>query len=170
MTERIEPSLEQYSLRNAYQWLAMLTMAMDHVGYLCDISELRYFGRLAMPLYAMLFVMTMRSGHVHPGRLFGLAMASQLPAMYVVDIEKLNIIFGFFIFGWTVHAFEKRRWSDFAAGGLMMLIPVSYGWYLYLTMFIFYAFATPICSGWPLQLQPRPIPSCSIFTPGNWWR
>ena len=138
MTEWIESSSGKYTLRNAYQWLAMATMAMDHVGYLNEIPVLRYFGRLAMPLYAILFVMTLRSGHLHLGRLFWLAAASQLPAMYVVDVDKLNIIFGFWIFGWTVHAFEKRNRLNVAAGLLMMLLPVSYDWYLYATMFIFY--------------------------------
>jgi len=138
LIEQVESLSEKYTLRNAYQWLAMITMVMDHAGHLYEIPALRYFGRLAMPLYAILFVMTLRSGHLHLERLFWLAAVSQLPAMYVVDLEKLNIIFGFWIFGWTVHAFEKRNWSDAAAGLLMMLIPVSYGWYLYLTMFIFY--------------------------------
>jgi hypothetical protein len=138
LTEWIESPSEKYTLRNAYQWLAMATMTMDHVGYLYDIPALRYFGRLAMPLYAILFVMTVRSGHVHLGQLFWLAAASQLQAMYVVDLDKLNIIFGFWIFGWTVQAFERRNWLDVAAGLMMMLIPVSYDWYLYATMFIFY--------------------------------
>lgn len=138
MTEWIESASGKYTLRNAYQWLAMATMAMDHAGHLYEIPALRYFGRLAMPLYAILFVMTLRSGHLHLGRLFWLAAASQLPAMYVVDLEKLNIIFGFWIFGWTVHALEKRNWLDVAAGMLMMLLPVAYDWYLYATLFIFY--------------------------------
>lgn len=138
MTEWIESPSDKHTLRNAYQWLAMATMAMDHIGYLSDIPALRYVGRLAMPLYAILFVMTLRSGHLHLGRLFWLAAASQLPAMYIVDLDKLNIIFGFWIFGWTVHAFEKRNGFDFAAGLLMMLLPVAYDWYLYAALFIFY--------------------------------
>jgi len=137
VTEQIQPLSEKYTLRNAYQWAAMITMTLDHIGYIYDIQEFRYIGRLAMPFYALLFAMTIRSGHLHLGRLFWLAAASQLPAMYAVHLEKLNIIFGFWIFGWTVNAYKKHIWSDFAAGLLMMLIPVSYGWYLYATMLIF---------------------------------
>jgi len=147
LTEWIESVSEKYTLRNAYQWMAMGTMAMDHVGYLYDISCFRYFGRMAMPLYAILFVMTVRSGHLNLPRLFWLAAASQLPAMYVVDIDKMNIIFGFWIFGWTVLAFEKRNWFDFAAGLLMMLLPVSYDWYLYATMFILYCLRNTYAQG-----------------------
>lgn len=145
--QRIEVSSEKYTLRNAYQWLAMATMAMDHAGYLYDISPLRYFGRLAMPLYAILFVMTLRSGRLHLGQLFGLAAASQLPAMYAMNLDKLNIIFGFWIFGWTIRAYEKRNWFDVAAGLLMMLLPVSYDWYLYATLLVFYCMRNPCAQG-----------------------
>ena len=37
-------------LRNAWQWLAMVTMLLDHLGYLYyELVAFRYIGRLAMP-------------------------------------------------------------------------------------------------------------------------
>lgn len=138
MTEPIEPHVEQCTLRNAYQWLAMLTMVMDHVGYLYDLSSLRYLGRLAMPLYATLFAMTLRSGNINFRRLLFIALASQLPCLYIFKVAKLNIIFGFAIFAWTVEGIEKKRCLQAFFGLLMMLIPVSYSWYLYAALFIFW--------------------------------
>jgi len=143
----MELSAEKYTLRNAYQWLAMITMILDHAGYLYELPALRYAGRLAMPLYAILFVMTVQSGHVNLKRLLGLALAAQLPGMYVMDIPKLNIIFGFCFFAWTVEGIESRRYLKAVAGVLLMLIPVSYGWYLYVTLWIFWGLRNPIVQG-----------------------
>lgn len=126
MDKRKESSTESYSLRNAYQWLAIITMVLDHVGLLYELPDLRYFGRLAMPLYAILFVMTVRGGRVNFKRLFVLALASQLPVMYLFNVSKLNIIFGFCIFAWTAEAFDKRNNLQ-ATAGMMMMIPISYG-------------------------------------------
>lgn len=173
MIETVSQPPEKYTLRNAYQWLAMITMVMDHVGYMYSISELRYFGRLAMPMYAILFVMTVRSGHVNLKRLLFLALASQLPMMYLFEVLKLNIIFGFWIFAWTVNGIEKQKPLQAFSGVMMMLIPVSYGWYLYVTLYIFWgirhtllrnlAFAavTGIYT-WLLYIHPRQLLAAGV--------
>lgn len=125
-------------LRNAYQWLAVLTMLLDHAGYLYGIEALRWIGRLSMPAYALLFAETMRTGHVRLNRLLMLAVISQPPVMYIFEDPKLNIIFGFAIFAFAVSAAEQRRWLAAAAGAAMMFIPVAYGWYLYASLAVFY--------------------------------
>lgn len=138
---------ESPGLRNAWQWLAMITMILDHIGYFYNISPLRYIGRLGMPLYAILFVITLQKGQLNLKRVLLLALLSQVQYMYIFQdffelhsfrIPQLNIIFGFAIFAWTVEGFRKRHWFTMIVGLLLMWIPVSYGWYLYATLATFY--------------------------------
>jgi hypothetical protein len=130
-------------LRNAYQWIAIVTMVLDHVGYLYGISALRYIGRFAMPIYVILFVTTMKAGRVNLKRLLVLAVLSQPPILYIFEDPKLNIIFGFAVFAYIAQAIEKRRWLAVAAGAVMMCIPIAYGWYLYVTLAVFYWLPNP---------------------------
>ncbi len=131
-------------LRSGWQWVAMVTMLADHVGFMYyQYNFLRYAGRLAMPLYAMLFVMTIRSGHVRPWRLLLLAAVSQVPYLLIfypgsLRGADLNIIFGFLIFYWLTAAIEKRHWLGIVLVTASMCIPISYGWYLYTSMAAFY--------------------------------
>lgn len=141
----LRPETTQHTLvdlpgvRNAWQWLAMLTMTLDHIGYLYPVVDyFRYAGRLGMPLYAILFVVTIQKHQIHLKRILLLAMISQIPYQYIFQLAQLNIIFGFSIFAWTAIGVEERNWFKIVTGALMMLIPVSYGWYLYLTLGIFY--------------------------------
>ncbi len=125
-------------MRNAYQWIAIVTMVLDHLGYMYDISWLRYVGRISMPIYTILFVVTMKTGQVNLKRLLILALLSQPPIIYIFEDSKLNIIFGFAIFAFTAAAIEKCRWFAILAGLAMMCIPIAYGWYLYATLAAFY--------------------------------
>ncbi len=126
-------------VRNAWQWLAMLTMTLDHIGFLYPAVEfLRYPGRLGMPLYAILFVVTIQKHQIHLRRILILAFISQIPYQYIFQLPHLNIIFGFAIFAWTAEAIRQHNRLKAVVGLLMMLIPVSYGWYLYGTLAIFY--------------------------------
>ena len=141
------PLADSGGLRNAWQWLAIVTMVLDHIGYLYEIPSLRCIGRLGMPLYAILFVVTIQKHQVHLGRILLLALLSQVPYMYIFQhsfylydfrLPQLNIIFGFAIFAWTTEAVRRQNRLKIIAGFLMMCIPVSYGWYLYFTLATFY--------------------------------
>lgn len=142
-----DPLNEPGKLRNAWQWLAMITMTLDHIGYLYYLPALRYPGRLGMPLYALLFVITVRKHQVHFGRILLLAILSQVQYMYIFQqsvylfddfrVPQLNIIFGFAIFAWTAMGVRDRNWPKAVSGFLMMWLPVSYGWYLYATLATF---------------------------------
>lgn len=112
----------------------MVTMLLDHIGYLYDISALRYAGRLAMPLYSILFVVTIQKNQITLRRILLLGLLAQVPYLYIFQLPHLNIIFGFAIFAWTVDAIKQRHWAKIVVGFLMMWIPVSYGWYLYFTL------------------------------------
>lgn len=131
-------SCEDSAVRNAYQWIAIVTMLIDHIGYLYEQPLFRAIGRLSMPLYCILFVMTIRKEQIHAHRLLILAILSQIPYMLYFDCFNLNIIAGFYIFYLMILAAKKRSflWIPIVFG--IMLIPVSYGWYLYLTLFVFY--------------------------------
>jgi len=134
-------------VRNAWQWLAMLTMTLDHIGYMYSHLEfLRFPGRLGMPLYAILFVITLQKHQVHLWRIVILAILSQVQYMYIFQqyfyvygyqLPQLNIIFGFAIFAWFAAGVDERNRLKIVSGVLMMWIPVSYGWYLYFTLGIF---------------------------------
>lgn len=141
------PAVMAPGLRNAWQWLAMVTMLLDHIGYLYYLEPLRYVGRLAMPLYTILFVITIQANQIHLKRLLLLGLVSQIPFMYIFQtftylsffpVPQLNIIFGFAIFAWTAEGVQKRNWLTIITGLLMMWIPISYGWYLYATLGLFY--------------------------------
>ena len=126
-------------LRSAWQWLAMLTMLLDHLGFLYyDLIAFRYIGRLGMPLYAMLFVMSIQSGRVNHKRLLILALISQVPYLLIFEELNLNIIVGFYIFYWLTAAVKHRSWLGMAAAFAAMWIPVSYSWYLYASLAAFY--------------------------------
>jgi hypothetical protein len=142
-----DPLTEKPGLRNAWQWLAMLTMTLDHIGYLYYIPALRWPGRLGMPLYAILFVITIRKHQVHFVRILVLAALSQVQYMYIFQqgfyvgdfqLPQLNIIFGFAIFAWMADGVNRRQWWKIVSGFLMMWVPMSYGWYLYATLATFY--------------------------------
>ncbi len=141
------PAVMDPGLRNAWQWLAIITMLLDHIWYLYNIEPLRYVGRLGMPLYAILFVITLQKNQLHLKRVLLLGLLSQVQYMYMFQqsfdvysfrLPQLNIIFGFAIFAWTAEGVHQRHWLKIVTGFLMMCIPVSYGWYLYATLAIFY--------------------------------
>ncbi|MBW8015607.1 MAG: hypothetical protein FVQ82_05435 [Planctomycetes bacterium] len=126
-------------LRSAWQWLAMVTMLLDHLGFLySDLLAFRYIGRLAMPLYAMLFIMSIQSGRVSHKRVLILALISQIPYLLLFGELKFNIIFCFYIFYWMTVAVKRRSWLGMVAVFAAMWIPSSYGWYLYASLAAFY--------------------------------
>ena len=126
-------------LRNAWQWLAMITMLLDHLGFLYPaLDAFRYIGRLGMPLYAMLFIMSIQSGRINHKRLLIIAMISQIPYLLLFQVKDFNIIFGFFVFYWMTVAVKHRSWLGIVVVFAAMWIPVSYGWYLYASMAAFY--------------------------------
>ena len=55
--------------------------------------------KTGMPLYAILFVVTIQKHQFHLKRILALALISQIPYQYIFQLPQLNIIFGFAIFG-----------------------------------------------------------------------
>lgn len=84
------------------QILAMLSMLIDHLGVIYNISWLRLIGRISMPLYAYLIYKSYRK---HPNnkeyrkRLLYIALISQLPFMGVTYETgfRINVCFTWYM-------------------------------------------------------------------------
>lgn len=136
------------------EWIAMLTMLVDHVGAVFYPGVLwpRMIGRIAMPLYTYGIVRgyaVTRSRRRYALRLFVIALAAQVP-FWVLWFPAVNIVFGF-LAGVGVFAGldGAPRWVERLAGRpvpvlarilqatlllaaffLFWIVPVDYGTYL----------------------------------------
>ncbi|MHA6532452.1 TraX family protein [Paenibacillus sp. BAC0078] len=80
------------------QIIAMLTMLIDHIGYIFFPGELawRYVGRIAFPIYCYALV----QGHIHTSsrprylrRLLWIALITQIPYNLALDPGGWNVVF-----------------------------------------------------------------------------
>lgn len=79
------------------QWIAMLTMLIDHIGivYFPEQTWLRVIGRIAFPLYAYLMVIgykRTRNYRKYVFRVAVLAAISQPAYQWAFDTNRLNIV------------------------------------------------------------------------------
>ncbi|OWA34858.1 hypothetical protein B9G55_13985 [Saccharibacillus sp. O16] len=84
------------------QLIAMLTMLIDHLGYVFFPDErwMRIVGRIAFPIYCYLLVVgyqRTRSKPRYAFRLFILALISQLPFMFAFITDGVNVIGTLFV-------------------------------------------------------------------------
>lgn len=127
--------------RNALKIIACASMLIDHIGYFLfpEIGELRYIGRLAMPIFAFFIgegCLYTRDRKKYFTRIFSLGVFCQL--FYVGEwlVNKstnplyLNILFTFsasvllcsaFILSTTGEDKSKKRRYSFIFGGLLIL-------------------------------------------------
>ncbi|WP_110933399.1 TraX family protein [Paenibacillus bouchesdurhonensis] len=130
------------------QFLAMLTMLIDHVGLLFfpDQPLWRIIGRIAFPLYAY----ALAQGHQHTSshnkyvlRLFGIAVVSQLPYQLVFDTNELNVVVSLCVAAILLRVLDglSPGWFSFSLIALACFIyeifPFEYGAYGLLLMLIF---------------------------------
>ncbi|MEK8130087.1 TraX family protein [Paenibacillus filicis] len=97
-----------------WQWLAMITMTIDHIGYVFfpDDPLWRIVGRVAFPVYAYLLV----EGYKHTRnvgrymlRLLLLFAVSQLPYMALFQTQELNVIGTLFLSVVVLWALDQPR-------------------------------------------------------------
>ncbi|SDJ92258.1 TraX protein [Paenibacillus sp. OK060] len=79
------------------QWIAMITMLIDHIGavFYPQVGELRIIGRIAFPIYAFAVYIGYkhtRNVQKYIWRLFWIAVISQLPFMVAFNHFSLNVV------------------------------------------------------------------------------
>jgi len=134
------------------EWIAMLTMLIDHVGliFFPDQEWFRIVGRIAFPLYCWFLV----QGYQHTRnlkkymwRLFWLACISQIPYTLAFNQWELNVIFTLLLGLLALYTMdhiqeEKTKWSFifgiFIAG---TIIPMDYGIYGILLILLFHSYS-----------------------------
>ncbi|QSF47082.1 TraX family protein [Paenibacillus tianjinensis] len=175
------------------QIIAMLTMLIDHIGYIFFPGELgwRYIGRIAFPIYCYALV----QGHIHTKsrprylrRLFLIALIAQIPYNLALDPGGWNVVFTLLLSAVVLVILDKlpSLWLGIpvvlAAIFLMDYFPVDYNAYgLILVLFFRYARSYWLIaghfllngfylfySGWLVQLFSI-VPTIFIaLTPGVW--
>lgn len=112
--------------------LAMATMLIDHIGFLFHIYELRFIGRIAMPLFVYLATQLPSKKPVKSYfiSLFCLALVSQIPYMFLINLHgpregiSLNIIFSItLLLGLLIMAKSKRKAVSTTGIALLFIIP-----------------------------------------------
>lgn len=129
------------------EWIAMLTMLIDHIGLLFfpDEEWLRVIGRMAFPIYCWGIVQgyyRTRNVERYMGRLLVLALLSQLPYACAFELPKLNVIFTLLLGLLAIYVYdriEKHKIALLFFLALMSsLIPMDYGIYGICLMIIYH--------------------------------
>lgn len=130
------------------QIIAMLTMLIDHIGYIFFPGELgwRYIGRIAFPIYCYALV----QGHIHTKsrprylrRLFLIALIAQVPYNLALDPGGWNVVFTLLLSAIVLVILDKlpSLWLGIpvvlAAIFLMDHFPVDYNAYGLILVLIF---------------------------------
>lgn len=130
------------------QWIAMLTMLIDHTGliFFPDEALWRIIGRMAFPLYAYALV----QGYNHTSsfrkyslRLLVIAAFSQIPYQLVLDPDGLNVVVTLLVSLLVLKLLDK---VSPGAGSILLIagcclvmevLPFDYGAYGLLLVLIF---------------------------------
>ncbi|WP_410511576.1 TraX family protein [Paenibacillus sp. BR2-3] len=130
------------------QLIAMITMLIDHIGYIFFPQEMawRYVGRIAFPIYCYGLV----QGHLHTTsrskyllRLLLIAIISQLPYNLAINPEGLNVVITLLLAAVILAVLDRlpNPWLGLpiiaVASVLMDYFPVDYGAYGLLLVLIF---------------------------------
>lgn len=113
--------------------IAFTTMLIDHIGLLLFPDEffLRVIGRAAFPLFAVMigrgsFYTSDSLSYI--SRLLILAIVSQIPFIFAVTPDRLNVVFTLVLGLSLWHLFIKQDFSAlFILFVITLLVPVDYG-------------------------------------------
>ena len=130
------------------QWIAMVTMLIDHIGYVFFPNEMlwRIIGRVSFPIYAYALV----QGHLHTSnkskymiRLFIIALVSQIPYQLALDPNGINVV-GTLVVAVVVLNIVDRDSSKILSAGIILLFgmmmetfPFDYGAYGLLLVLVY---------------------------------
>lgn len=176
------------------QLIAMLTMAIDHIGLIFFPGEVlwRIIGRLAFPIYAYALVQGYKytsSYRKYCFRLFLIAVLSQFPYQLAFDTNGLNVVMTLFVSFLVIRLLDSIHPGIFTALIIAVvcvvveILPFDYGAYGLLLVLIF-KYAEPkmmpgmhlllntaylFAYGWVLQLVSL-VPTLVIAYGPNLWR
>ncbi|MCR8660005.1 conjugal transfer protein TraX [Paenibacillus endoradicis] len=131
------------------QWIAMLTMLIDHIGAIFFPNELllRIIGRLSFPLYVYLMVVgyhRTRNYSKYVLRIGLLALISQLPYTVAFDVLRFNVIATLLVCLLTLKILDIKKINLFfriiiavASIALLEIVPFDYGAYALVLMLIY---------------------------------
>ena len=116
------------------QIIAMLSMLIDHIGFLYEISFFRYIGRLAMPCYAFLLCSGFDNSskkQFYIFRLFRIFTISQVPFYLLFRSDRLNICFVWLVSALWLYIYDKNRGVGYICLApvaiLFLAVPSDYG-------------------------------------------
>lgn len=124
----------------ALQWVAMLTMLIDHIGiaFFPFDPAWRIVGRIAFPIYAYGIahgISRTRNRRAYMIRLAVLAAVSQIPYMLALNTQKINVIASFLLASWVIVQSERSRgklgrvFLILAAASILEVFHFDYGAY-----------------------------------------
>ena len=135
--------------------LAAAAMLSDHVGFIFHINFLRFFGRLAMPLFC--FVLALGFCHTKSRgryllRLLAFAAVSEVPFNLFIygrafDLGRQNMLFTLALALLVLWLCERAKRNAFACAAFLaagcalgVFLRLDYGWIAILLTFAFYCF------------------------------
>ncbi|WP_458126313.1 TraX family protein [Paenibacillus sp. Z3-2] len=137
------------------QWIAMITMLIDHIGavFFPHMIELRIIGRIAFPIYAFAVYIGYkhtRDVQKYIWRLFWIAMISQVPFMAAFNHYSLNVVWTLWSALLVLLAIDKLPSRllgipiVIGAGWFMEISQMDYGMYGLILVLLFRYFQGPL--------------------------
>ncbi|TDL70805.1 conjugal transfer protein TraX [Paenibacillus amylolyticus] len=137
------------------QWIAMITMLIDHIGavFFPHIIELRIIGRIAFPIYAFAVYIGYkhtRDVQKYIWRLFWIAIISQVPFMAAFNHYSLNVVWTLWSALLVLFVIDKLPSKllgipiVIGAGWFMEISHMDYGMYGLLLVLLFRYFRGPV--------------------------
>lgn len=130
------------------QWIAMLTMMIDHIGaiFFPGQASLRIIGRIAFPIYAYALVQGYQytsSRSKYLTRLIGIALLAQIPFQLALGVRGFNVVVSLclsFVMLMLMDKFKSSLISMLLTmifAVMMEIIPMDYGAYGLFLVLIF---------------------------------
>lgn len=133
-------------MRNVLKLIALLTMAIDHIGAILypNIIVLRIIGRISFPIFAYLLALGYKSTHnvkKYLRRLLLFGLLSEVPYILAFNSDNLNIFFTLALGLMTIMLYEKKEYLYIIIVFYFAIFAhVDYGIYGVLVIFFMYVY------------------------------
>jgi hypothetical protein len=141
---RFRASLSVQSNTEILKIVAVITMIIDHTGYLFfpEIRAFRIVGRIGFPIFAYLIALGYNRTSNYTGylkRLIGFGIISMIPYYYFSHGSNVFFTLALGLIG--VHYYKQRKYLiPVGAAIIAYYFDTSYGWYGVLTILLFSIF------------------------------